>query len=249
MPLTVYAAGSAVLATLPAQFRATGAPDADVLVVSGLRPGWTDAARAGARGVMITRPGPGDPDAVRALTASGAVVAVETPVVDPAWTAALPCLRVSVANATLLDSVAIEGSEEELYAALVGQLALVHSLTGGLDAVRGGRRDPSCYWISAGAGGLAVNLAGTLGSAPALRVDLIGAREHWKAAFDTSTTAGPTRIARYDATGGELWPATYESGARVAWRQLAAALTGGPPPAYGPAELARDLELATQLGT
>jgi hypothetical protein len=253
-----------VLATLPAQFEPTSEAEADVVVVSGLRTGWIDVAadalRAGARGVLIARPGTGDPEAVRVLAAAaagtGAVVAVETLVVDPAWSAALARLRASLPGASLLHAVtALDGADDDgrgrvLAVGLLEQLALVRSVTGGLDEMtadfRGGG---SGYWISGAARGVPVSLAGTISSAgaPALRLDLVTSAEHWKIRFDTSAPAGPTHVARFDADGGELWPEVYERGHRVVWRQLAAALLEGAAISYGLADLADDLALAERL--
>ncbi|MEA2294960.1 MAG: hypothetical protein QOE86_2599 [Solirubrobacteraceae bacterium] len=245
-----------VLATLPARLAPTSGPDADVVVVSGLAPGWIDAApaalRAGARGLLVARPATGDPGALRALAehaaATGAAVAVETLVVDPAWSAVRPRLRASLPGASLLHGVAVlDGAPE---AGRLEQIALVRSISGGLKttAVASGG-DESGYWISATVGGVPISLAGTAGGAgaPALAIDLLAETEHWKVRFDASAPAAPTQVTRFDADGGELWPAVYERAHRVVWRQLAAALLEGSAIPYGLGDLAADLALAQAL--
>jgi hypothetical protein len=157
---------------------------------------------------------------------------------------------------SLADSlVAIDGNVTAatqllLSMGLLEQLALLRSLTPRLDARGSGGRGQSDYWVSTVAGAALVSLGGTITSAggPSLRLDLLNGRAHWKATFYPSALARPTRIAKFDDTGGTTWPETYESASRVVWRQLASAMRDGRPLAYTLADLADDLELAQAFG-
>jgi hypothetical protein len=260
------AAHRAALASLAGSFRVApaAAGEPGVAVVSGARDGWPEAiaaaVRAGARGVLLARPRPAGADVLGELAAlaadAGVPVAVDSPArLDPAWEDALPGLRACLGRATLLDSVAVldpahagpaPGGESGLLAeGLLAQIALVRSLTGPLDALAGSRAGLA-YHAGARAGPAAVGLAGTIGAAgaPGLRLDLVAPDEHWQVVFDAAAPAAATRIARSVPGGGELRPTRYESGRRVLWRALAAAIAGGRAVPYGPAELAEDAEVA-----
>ena len=232
-------------------------------MVSAARAGWPEAIAAavgdGARGILLARPRPADPGVLTDLMAlaadAGVPVAVDSPArLDPGWQAALPALRDSLARAALLDSVIVldpadadpgTGGEAGLLAeGLLAQVALVRSLTGPLEEVAGGIAGLA-YHVAARAGAVAVGLAGTIGAAgaPALRLDLVAPDEHWQVVVDPAAPAAATRIARYDARGGDLRPTRYESGRRVVWRVLAAALADGAAVPTGLPELAEDGEV------
>jgi hypothetical protein len=244
------------LATLPARLRIATEPGADVVAVSGRGPDWPAAAAAalssGARGVLVARPGPADVDAVRRLheTASGtgAVVAVESPVLDPTWLAAVERLRAAVPAASLMDGLVV--TDRDLASALVQQLMLIGSVAGALEDIRGGSAGTTGYWISASVAGTPVNLAGVASPVrPRLTVDVVSGHEQWKACFDPSALARPTSVARYDEHGAELRPEVYESADRAVWRHLAAALTEGVPLPYTLDDLAAHLEPLARVGS
>jgi len=243
----VHARHVALLATLPARLRATDAPGAELVVVTGSRPGWPDdaaeAVRGGARGVLVAEPATGDPGAVRALEVTaadaGAVVVVESPVLDTTWQAALPRLRASLAGAALVHGL-VAAAAAELPAARLGLLALARSLTGGLEEVRAGDGG----WISGRAGDVPVALSCTPTTVgrPQLRVDVVAPGEQWRAVFDPSALATPTRITGARADGLDGPTEHYETHLRAAWRHLA----GDAPPPYTLADLAADLELSAR---
>jgi hypothetical protein len=243
----VHARHVALLATLPARLRATDAPGADVVVVTGSRPGWpedaAEAVRGGARGVLVAEPATGDPGTVRALEVTaadaGAVVAVESPVLDATWQTALPRLRASLAGAALVHGL-VAAAPAELAAGRLGLLALARSLTGGLDELNAGDGD----WISGRAGEVPVALSCTPTTVgrPQLRIDVIAPGEQWRAVFDPSALATPTRISGAHADGLDGPPDHYETHLRAAWRHLA----GDAPAPYTLSDLAADLELSAR---
>jgi hypothetical protein len=218
----------AEIAGLPRTFRLVEGR-ADVVAVGGL-----DAAReaiaAGARAVVVADPGaaaarPNAPDPTDLLGPSGALVAIESPVLDPAWRAVVPRLRDEPAE--LIDSVG----------PLVDQLALLHDL---------GDVDVSARLFTSGAHALSGAVAGVpfaVTGAADLRIDLRGHTWQWSVRFGT-----PTEAVRSDAGGGELVPTDYETVRRATWRDLAAALAEGRAPRFGPAELAAVLSLASGGG-
>lgn len=242
------------LATLPARLRIATGPGTDVVAVSGGDPDWpacvAAAISSGARGVLVAGPGPADVDAIRQLheraSARGAAVALESPVFDATWLAAVGSARTAVPAASLVDGLLVTG--RGLAAGLVEQLMLIGSLAGALDDIRGGSAGLAGYWVSASLGGTPVNLAGVASRLGArLTLDVVSEHEQWAASFDRSGAARPTSVARYDEHGTQLRPELHESAERAVWRHLAVAVTEGVPLPYTLGDLADHLEPLAQL--
>jgi hypothetical protein len=173
-------------------------------------------------------------------------VAVESPVFDATWLAAVGRMRAAVPAASVVDGLLV--TDRALACGLVDQLTLIGSLAGPLAAIRGGSAGPAGYWISASIAGTPVNLAGVTSPAgPRLTLEVVSRDEQWAASFDRSAPACPTSVARYDEQGAHLGPHRYESGERAVWRHLAAALIDGVPLAYTLGDLADHLEPLAHL--
>jgi hypothetical protein len=105
-----------------------------------------------------------------------------------------------------------------------------------------GNRCASAYQISASAAGVPVNLVvtTTIGHAR-LGLDLIAPSEHWEVRLGLRRPAEPTRIFRYDDSGGESYPSLHERRQRGVWRHLAAAIAQQEPLSYSLRDLAEDI--------
>jgi hypothetical protein len=249
------AAQRAVLASVPGRFLVTGRGEADVAVVSGRSPEWPDdVARlvdGGTRGVVVVRPGPVEPDRVRALSAAvarRAVVAVDTPyATDRTWTAAATVVAADAAVASIVDSV-VTVPHGRLVDSLLDQLAVVRPLLGPVDALRQVHRGPGEYVIAAEVPAPRVTLTGVTSAGRAtLAIDVVAAHRRWQIRFDDTALAFPTVITMHDGTGTHTRPLTYESGRRVTWQRLYEALTGTGSVGYPLDRLADDLELARRV--
>jgi hypothetical protein len=221
----------AAVASLPEQLRIADG-DAELVAVGGER--WlesvAEALAGGARGVLVSRPVTGDPDAIRALDAGDAIVIVESPVLDPTWQAVVERLRETAREADLIDGVG---------ASLHEQLALVCDL--GALTPGAAVRTTGAHALAGALAGVPVTLAGTPHGRPELRLDLRAHTEHWSVTFDFTAPAIPTRVVRHDRDGGELVATNYETMRRAAWRCLAEQRQ----PAFTLADLAGALSLAS----
>ncbi|MCW2529408.1 MAG: hypothetical protein JWM76_4268 [Pseudonocardiales bacterium] len=243
-PLSVAAGGAgtdasvqAAIATLPVSFRLTTGT-ADVQVVDGGVADWTStaetAARCGARGVLILRPGLADPKEVRTLGALTA--ALRIPVVLAETWASNPALppfatEQSAGRAVLVESVAtLDASVEQTLLAQVRLLrsalsatvivdTVVHTdsgyvITGGL--LRGGRREPL----------ILVGARTDRGQVAARVRRLTSTGESSISVYD-GDIARPARARCADMLGERGLPLIYESGFRSSWRALAQLLLSG----------------------
>jgi hypothetical protein len=213
------------------------------------------AVDGGARGVLVTTPGPADPDEVRETalyaTEAGTVVAVDTCyAADRTWRRALPAWQELASGAQILDSVITIGDRPATqFTALISQLAVVRPVVGAFNTARAVHRNDQQYVVSAQAGQLGVTLTGVMSTVDmsSLSVDLVSIAARWSARFDGDALARPAVVTRFDADGSAAAPCRYESPHRAAWLDLHAAITEGTLLPYTLDELAADLELANTL--
>jgi len=225
-----YAAHRAALTALPGSFRVVSGQPADVLVTVAADTGWlariTALLTGPVKAVLVAGVAPsavGDLRGLAALTADSRlpVVVDSGPADDAAWRTALPSAQRDLGEMVFIDTVATPPAGGCLFDALLGQLALVESLTGPLEQVVTLAATVSGYVLSAAAGSTAVSLSGTACAAEpgAVELDLIGARARWHAEF-TAGIASPARIVRYDADGARAARPLFQGPQRAGWLRL-----------------------------
>jgi hypothetical protein len=249
-----------VLASLPNRWRITDG-NADVTVIYGGSADWPSRAEAalasGARGMLVTRPDWTDPTTVAALAA--AATAADVPITvesaylaDPSWKRALPALRESAAESSLIDSLRIvstpsaaRGERPDILAHCLEQVAVLRTVAGTLTAVAFMQQAPGHYALHGQVGGSVFNAVGIRGGAGAnrLTLDLIGLKRTWRVTFDSGAIARPTVVEMVDASGVYTSPANYHTGKRGTWLELHAAITKSAPVSYGLALLGACLRL------
>lgn len=243
-----------VLASLPARFRVTAGPSADVVLVSGSQPGWQGraqaAAAAGARAIMLAGTTALTASALRALAKESSITVAATPAyaIGRAWTSAVPLLAADIPGCAILDSaitVPDPGTDEAeaLRAALTEQVAVIRTLLPGLEFGTAHAADRS-YVLAGQPRGIAVTLAGTLAESHRLDLDLVSTGRHWHASLFADALAFPASISLSDADGGHVLAPVYESAHRAAWAALHDAICRDAPLAYTADELADDLAAA-----
>ena len=242
-----------VLASLPARFRVTAGPSADVVLVSGSQPGWQGraqaAAAAGAQAIMLAGTAALTASALRALAKESSITVAATPAyaIGRAWTSAVPLLAADIAGSAILDSAITRriGNREAaaLRAALTEQVAVIRTLLPGLEFGTAHAADRS-YVLAGQARGIAVTLAGTLAESHRLDLDLVSTGRHWHASLFADALAFPASISLSDADGGHVLAPVYESAHRAAWAALHDAIRRDAPLAYTADQLADDLAAA-----
>jgi hypothetical protein len=113
---------------------------------------------------------------------------------------------------------------------LLGQLALVRAVAGGVVELRFDRWNRTGYdALGALATGARVNLSAILtnGLPPAASVRVIRAEDAVRLTVPDPGTAVPGRLVVSDASGATLRTTTWESAHRVAWRTLHDLVTAG----------------------
>jgi hypothetical protein len=259
-----------ILASLPARFRLVAEANgqaADVVLVSGDRPGWRqramDAIASQASAIVLSGFGAMTAEAVTQVAAAAAeagVVAVADTAYASArtWSDAAPALARGLPGSAVLDSIITAplpaaGVPEAtaLRTLLVEQLALLRPLLGEpgtLDVVHAAARE---YVLAGPQRELAVTLSGTLSGSGGQQLDLalVGAQRRWHAQFAVDALAAPVTISVWDADGERTWPRVYESGHRTGWLRLHGAVGQGTRPhseagLYTASQLAADLTAA-----
>jgi hypothetical protein len=251
-----------VLASLPARFRVTADPAAQVLLVSGDQPGWQaradHAIASGVSAIMLSGSAAMTAADVTGLAtaAAGASVLAAVDLAYAAarsWTDALPALAGDVPDSAVLDSLVTapppgpgQPGLVALRSALIEQLALARPLIGepgALSPVHVGAHE---YLLAGSPGDLAVTLAGSLSAATGHSLDLalVGAKRRWHVRFAADALAAPVTITAYDGDGERAWPLVYESGHRAGWLRLHGAVCRGEPLLHSAAHLAADLATA-----
>lgn len=235
---------AAVIASLPVSFSphpavpSSTAPD--VTAVAG-HSGWTrraaEAILAGSRGVVVTAPAAEDP---RAL----AVVAEENRaavVLDRRW-AGSPALATShaaraavaeaLADAVLLDSVAICTPGEDPLALMADHLAAVLQSGVDLDSLTVVQRSSNGYTLAGKLpNGAPAALQGiTTASVPAAaKISILTSTGRTDITLPDPSAAWPAEVRSVTASGSTTLPTIYESAHRHSWRRVRRLLeTGGP---------------------
>jgi hypothetical protein len=227
----VYAAHRAALAALPGSFRLVHDQPADVLVTVASGARWLDRITpllsAPAKAVLIAGLSPSAVAQLSALAVLAADRGLSTavasgPADDAAWRAALPDAAGDLDGLTFIDSVTTPCAGGSLFDALLGQLALVESLTGPLEKATTLTATATHYVVSAHAGSTIVSLSGTTCTAEPGRVelDLIGPATRWHAEFSAAGTARPAEITRHDITGAQTRRPLFQGPQRARWLRL-----------------------------
>jgi hypothetical protein len=92
----------------------------------------------------------------------------------------------------------------------------------------------------------AITLSGTVTQNPddeGLTIDVVGAREHWRAHFHDAGPARPTEVTRFDGEGTHTLRPRYESAHRATWHALYDAVASGGRPAHALSDFAADIQL------
>jgi hypothetical protein len=129
--------------------------------------------------------------------------------------------------------------------ALVGQLLLVEPILDDLDSLRVLHSSDGSYVLGGQMTGVATTLAGaTTAGAGHLQLDAACAEVRWQARFASEFLAQPARVSALDAGGERVQHGSYESGHRVCWLNLHAALTEGLPLLIPVEQVVRSLAVA-----
>jgi hypothetical protein len=233
------------MASLPDHFREHRGPGTDIAMISGDFKGWHERAQQAIEsGSVVILAGTAEVTAL-ALTSlardaahgGGAVTCDTGYACAPAWLSALAQLQVQAAESTVLDSVAAVGrtgsspaGHADLRNALVGQLLLAHAVLGRLDGLRPLYAGDSSYVLGGHALGAAATFAGALSAGPSyLQLDMVGARARARVRFETEYLAQSAYVSVFGPDGEHIRDSSYESGHRVCWLNLHAALSNGTP--------------------
>ncbi|MFT2691510.1 hypothetical protein [Clavibacter zhangzhiyongii] len=220
-------AGAAVatLASLPESFRRTD--DAgDVVVIAG-GSGWagraTDAARAGARALLVLDPGPADDAELAALQETGAPVVLDVPWRhDEAVRRVAPRIHRLVAPGALLEARATVAGADDLAGAARALALTAQALAGSpIAELTTLARTPDHLMLTGPtASGVHVILSAVVaahGHGCATFRLVVGDRAA-HVALPAPDTAAPGRASVTDAAGREDLPVVFESGHRTAMR-------------------------------
>lgn len=215
------------VASLPVSLH-PGGSGADLVGVAG-DAGWTAAAqeaiRAGARGVLVVDPVAEDVTGLRAEAEEAHVpVVLDSPWAhNPAVLESAAALADRNDAATLLEVRVDAPVGADLDRVLLGQLALVRAVAGGVVELRFDRRTRTGYDALGVLGtGARVNLSAILTNAlpAAATIRVIRAEDAVRLSVPDPATALPGRLVVSDARGAVLRPTEWESSHRVAWRRL-----------------------------
>lgn len=239
--LSVTSAGSkpfadplAAIATLPMSLRATPA-DADLVGLRGAA-GWPgialEAIRSGARGVLVVDPVADETSTLEQVAAdSGVPVVLDTTwAYNPAVRAAVDSfVRLSVPGALVevRSNLPLRSSRSH---ALLDQLSLVRAAVGAVESVQYVRFDTYGFdAIGTLENGSRVTFAAILTNsvASSATVRIVRPTDAVELFLPAPTTAAPGRAVVCGPNGETLLPTKYETGHRVAWRELHASALAG----------------------
>lgn len=255
---------AAVAASLPLSFGpaasagATRDGSADVTAVAG-HAGWTrraaEAIRSGAKGVVVSSPVPENAD----LLATAAADARASVVLDQRWAgnpaiagsnvAARRVIADALADAMLLDSVAVAPPGTEPLQLLTEQLSVILQCGIELRNVRVIQRSPNGYTVAAVLpNGAPAALQGILSSAlPATAsVSVLTSAGSADVVLPDPAAAWPAQIRAVTAEGSTTLPTLYESAHRTSWSRAHSHITSGKP-ASDLAQFTAVISLLSQL--
>ncbi|GAB3617245.1 hypothetical protein GCM10027416_18020 [Okibacterium endophyticum] len=221
-----------IRSALPISLSAAEGIDGALVAVSGAAAGWVgEVARlvdAGARGILVERPGRIASDDIDALRRASTRVPValrreylSNPLLDgsrDAWPSAVGALSLTS------DQFIAPGTD--LGGALFDHLAVARALTEKIAGVRVLETGPGGYTVTASlTGGTSVVLGGVVSAIEPTRVTLQLLRPPQRLSIEipTAETSRPATVAITDADGERRLPSSYESVHRAAWRRLVAA--------------------------
>ncbi|MFC9352688.1 hypothetical protein [Arthrobacter sp. NPDC057013] len=238
---------AAVAASLPLSFAPApaqgpakdGSPD--VIAVAG-HAGWTqraaEAIRGGAKGVVVSSPVPEDVD----LLAEAAAESGSAVVLDQRWAgnAAIAgsngkvdtVIGGALANAALLDSVAVAPPGTEPLQLLTEQLSVIVQCGIELRNPRMIQRSPNGYTVAATLpNGAPAALQGIMSSAlPATAtVSVLTSNGSADVVLPDPAAAWPAEVRAVTAAGATTLPTLYESAHRTSWARAHSHVTSGNP--------------------
>lgn len=239
-PTPVYAPASfdgdarEVVASLPLSYAFSPEVENSVVVVDG-QTGWVgataDAVRAGAAGVVVSRPGPADLGGLAELARSRPTIVV----VDFGW-ASNPAVATAArliephrGPARRLESRVVLPVGSDLDRALLEQLALVRQLVDRVVDLKVLAWSTHGYFATATAAGTTASLTSVLtGATPAMaQARLLVDDGGIDITLPASDTARPAEVRHTTPAGATLLPTRYETSQRATWRRLHALLEDG----------------------
>lgn len=236
---------AAVIASLPVSFSphpagpSSAAPD--VTAVAG-HSGWTrraaEAILTGSRGVVVTAPAVEDPRALAVVAEeNGAAVVLDqrwagNPALAPSHDAAHAVVAEALADAVLLDSVAICTPGEDPLTLMADHLAAVLQSGVDLNSVKVVQRSSSGYTLAGKLpNGAPAALQGiATASVPAAAIiSILTSTGRTDISLPDPSAAWPAEVRSVTASGSTTLPTIYESAHRQSWRRVRRLLeTGGP---------------------
>ena len=241
---------SGVLATLPEHWRVVEADDAAAVLTAGSAGEIAAAMAADHKAIVLadpTRLGPEDIERLLARARDKVILAVPLEL-GPRLAADALTSGTKTGGWSIFDSLGQVGHHDDLHHALLEQLTAARLLLGGVEQPLVLQQSDTHYVVSAkGPGSAAFTLAACVTRRRHFSIDLVGTTERFEIDVDLRAMAAPMTLTRYDANGAvRSWP-VHQSGHRLVWAELAAAITGATETAWSLRRMQEDLKLVRRL--
>ncbi|MFV0430292.1 MAG: hypothetical protein ACK5KO_12815 [Arachnia sp.] len=219
---------AAALASLPMSLRESDSPASGLVAVTG-SPGWpsrvTEAAGAGAVGILVIAP---EPVAPEALPETEVPVVIDYPYAGNCVVAAVRRSFEAWPAGSMIEVSGYLALGCGAAGLLLDSLALLRRIGQHATALRRLTWDESGYWVSAQSGSgapviLSAHVTGAL--QPHLRLRGLAAESAVEVRFPDPVTARPANLISSCLTHATSEPTTWQSAHRDAWQRLRLAVT------------------------
>jgi hypothetical protein len=219
-----------VLAALPERWRVVETDNANAVLTAGSAEEIAATMAADHRAIVLADPTRLRPEEIdRLLARAGDKINLVAPLeLGPRLAADALTSGTKAGGWSIFDSLGQIEQRDDLHHALFEQLTAARFLLGGVEHPLVLQRSDGHYVVSArAASGTALTLAACVTHRRQFSIDLIGTTKRFDIDVDLRAMADPMILTRYDANGAvRSWP-VHQSGHRLVWAELAAAIAGG----------------------